>query len=285
MPTLLAVEDSATLRKVLEITFEGTDFQVTIVSSAAEALQAARATPPDVVVADGALAPSGGYDLCTQVKAVYPAARVLLLSSKQNPYDAAKGAAARIDAHLDKPFETQALIDQCRALLSGQASAPRAVVRPSGTVPLHAVATQAAPTVAAPTAAAATQTPAPRGDRASEQTRPVAASAIATPRPRGTYAQGPVATPVAAPVQVAPPVRTPARPAAVTMAAANVPSAAPKIAGDPAFAERLRHLGLTQAQVDGVLALSREVVERVVWEVVPPLAEVLIKEEIARLTK
>ena len=34
-----------------------------------------------------------------------------------------------------------------------------------------------------------------------------------------------------------------------------------------------------------MLALSREVVERVVWEVVPQLAEAIIKEEIARLTK
>jgi hypothetical protein len=33
-----------------------------------------------------------------------------------------------------------------------------------------------------------------------------------------------------------------------------------------------------------VLALSREVIEQVVWEVVPDLAEVLIKEEIRRLT-
>ena len=34
-----------------------------------------------------------------------------------------------------------------------------------------------------------------------------------------------------------------------------------------------------------VLATASEVVEQVVWEVVPQLAEMLIKEEIARLTK
>jgi len=44
-------------------------------------------------------------------------------------------------------------------------------------------------------------------------------------------------------------------------------------------------LGLTPAQVDSIVALSREVVERVVWEVVPQLAETLIREEIARLTR
>lgn len=47
---------------------------------------------------------------------------------------------------------------------------------------------------------------------------------------------------------------------------------------------KLGELGLTPQQADAVLALSRDVVERVVWEVVPQLAEAMIKEEIARLT-
>ncbi|HRH00413.1 MAG TPA: hypothetical protein PLR99_29415, partial [Polyangiaceae bacterium] len=51
------------------------------------------------------------------------------------------------------------------------------------------------------------------------------------------------------------------------------------------LAPKLQGLGLSAAQADAVLALSREVVERVVWEVVPQLAETLIKEEIARLTR
>ena len=48
---------------------------------------------------------------------------------------------------------------------------------------------------------------------------------------------------------------------------------------------KLADLGLSAEQVQGVLALSREVIERVVWEVVPTLAETMIKEEIARLTQ
>jgi hypothetical protein len=50
------------------------------------------------------------------------------------------------------------------------------------------------------------------------------------------------------------------------------------------FSAQLQGLGLSAQQVEGVLALSRDVVERVVWEVVPVLAETLIKEELARLT-
>jgi hypothetical protein len=49
------------------------------------------------------------------------------------------------------------------------------------------------------------------------------------------------------------------------------------------FAGKLGGLGLSGAQVEAVLALSREVVEQVVWEVVPTLAETIIKEELKRL--
>jgi hypothetical protein len=51
------------------------------------------------------------------------------------------------------------------------------------------------------------------------------------------------------------------------------------------LAGKLGELGLTPQQADAVLALSRDVVERVVWEVVPHMAEALIKEEIQRLMK
>jgi endonuclease III len=61
--------------------------------------------------------------------------------------------------------------------------------------------------------------------------------------------------------------------------------AAVSAAANGHLAGKLGELGLTPQQAEAVLALSREVVERVVWEVVPQLAEAIIKEEIARLTK
>jgi hypothetical protein len=82
-------------------------------------------------------------------------------------------------------------------------------------------------------------------------------------------------TPVAggaAPQSDAPPQTTAATPAALHAVNGHL-------------ASKVGEMGLTPAQADAVLALTREVVERVVWEVVPQLAESLIKEEIARLTK
>lgn len=72
-------------------------------------------------------------------------------------------------------------------------------------------------------------------------------------------------------------------PPPATRAVATV-AAAVTSSSNGQFAERLAGLGLTRDQVDGVLSLSREIVEQVVWEVVPQLAETIIKEEIRRLT-
>jgi hypothetical protein len=89
---------------------------------------------------------------------------------------------------------------------------------------------------------------------------------------------------------VPPEVRT-AAPTPPTAPLGSAPSRAPAAPAVPAatngadFAQKLGGLGLTPQQVEGVLSLSREVLERVVWEVVPTLAETLIREEIQRLTK
>ena len=96
--------------------------------------------------------------------------------------------------------------------------------------------------------------------------------------PGGVNTPNPVAAAAAAKPEAAKPEA--AKPAAAVAVAA---AAAGPVNGQ--MTAQLEAMGLTPAQVEGVLALSRDVIERVVWEVVPVLAETLIKEEIARLTK
>jgi hypothetical protein len=73
-------------------------------------------------------------------------------------------------------------------------------------------------------------------------------------------------------------------PVAAPAPRANDAVSAAVAAGNGQLEGKLEALGLTSSQVQGVLALSREVVEKVVWEVVPVLAETIIKEELRRLT-
>ncbi len=294
--TLLAVDDSVTMRKVLEITFAGPDFRVVTANSPDAALQKLKGDKIDLVITDLSLEPMNGYDLCKAIKKASPSTPVIVLSSKQNAFDAAKGSSAQADDHMDKPFDTQQMIDKVKKLLAAQTGAPAAVPKaaaardvsaqttpsmqalqpaaarpagPSAATPLPAAAAAVAATTAAPQRAKTLiyNPPAASGV-------PAAAAFPARPVPAGptpVAAQPKPAPAVAAPTPDAPPV---AGPAAATAAHVNGQMAA-----------KLEQIGLTPAQVDAVLALSRDVVERVVWEVVPVLAETLIKEELARLTK
>lgn len=288
--TLLAVDDSVTMRKVLEITFAGPDFRVVTANSPDAALQKLKAERFDLVIADLSLDPNG-YDLCKAVKKASPATPVLLLSSKQNVYDAGKGAAAQADEHMDKPFDTQQMIDKVKKLL-GTAPAAKPAVKeplaaqttPSMQSPAAAAkpAASALPSAAAAAAAAAGSAP-PQRAKTLIYNPPAAAQAPA-PAPRAPSGPTPVsglaAAPKPAPSETKDP--TPAPPI-VAAAHPGAPAAALLVNGQ--LHAKLEQLGLTPAQVDAVAALSREVVERVVWEVVPVLAETLIKEELARLTK
>ena len=270
--TLLAVDDSKTMRKVLEITFAGEGFKTVVAADAADAVAKAQSEQPQVALIDAALEGTNGYDLCRQIKGASPSTVVVLLSNKAQPYDKARGAAAGADDFVDKPFDTQQVIDKIGALAKRGAQAP----------------------VAAAPAPSAAPVPMPM------PMQPVAAKPPEAQRPRvQTLAYG--STPL--PAQVAAAAAPPAKPMA---AAAPFGSRAPTMPGTQAysppapavaspaasgngvhadFASKLGGLGLTPAQIEGVLSLSREVVEKAVWEVVPTLAEVLIKEEIARLTR
>jgi len=265
--TLLAVDDSKTMRKVIEITFAGEGFKTVVAADAADAVAKAQSEHPQVALIDAALEGTNGYDLCRQIKGASPSTVVVLLSNKAQPYDKARGAAAGADDFVDKPFDTQQMIDKITTLAKRGAQAP---------------------VVAAPAAAPA---PVPM--------QPVAAKAPEAPRQRvQTLAYGSTPVPpmaAAAPVAPAKPVggsspfgaRAPTVPGtqAYSPPAAAVAAVASGNGAHAEFAGKLGGLGLTQVQIDAVLSLSREVVEKVVWEVVPTLAEAMIKEEIARLTR
>ncbi|HEY3498133.1 MAG TPA: response regulator, partial [Polyangiaceae bacterium] len=113
--TLLAVDDSKTMRKVMEITFSGEDFRLLTCGSADEAL-AKLGEKPSVAVVDAGLEGTSGYELCRKLKAAQPGLQVLILSNKQQPYDRTLGGQVGADDFADKPFDTQQLIDKVNAL-------------------------------------------------------------------------------------------------------------------------------------------------------------------------
>jgi len=293
LTTLLAVDDSVTMRKVLEITFAGEEYRHLSASGGDAALEVVRRDKPDIVLLDISLPGQDGYAICAQVKAAHPRAFVVLLSSKQVAYDAARGAAAGADDFADKPFDTQQMIDKIRKVLAGQPVAPTAPAA-APPAPAEAPAPPAprpvAPSLgAAPAASPFAQNTQMFGSASPPAATPAAAhSALTTPP--AAHATSSRTEPSMEHLRAAPPPapaadRTLAAMAPIAAASPPAAAAAVQVLGATAsLGPKLAELGLTAAQVDAVLALSREVVERVVWEVVPTLAETIIKEEVRRLT-
>jgi len=264
--TLLAVDDSNTMRKVLEITFSGDDYQTVTAASAAEAMNKLASDRPQLALIDAGL-DGDGYSLCQQIKSAAPGIAVILLTSKHQPYDRTRGAQVGADDFMDKPFDTQQLLDRVKSLSAGR---PQVASRP--------VAPMATSTTAASVGAR------PRAQTLSYGT-PTAGTPGAASPPDAARPRTPTLTtgtpPSALEQRPASPITTqglaPAAQDAVFAAAANG-------AGSPGLAGKLASLGLTSDQVHAVLALSREIVEQAVWEVVPTLAETMIREELDRLT-
>ena len=293
--TLLAVDDSATMRKVLEITFGGEDFRVVTADGAATAI-ARLGDEPVAAVIDTSLGSDDGYLLAKELRSRQPRLALIIMASRYSPYDANRGRDAGVDDYIDKPFDTQALIEKVKKALvtreTREAAKPAPAPAPASTFQQSHAPRPPAPAAPAPAsppgAAGKAAWPAQRTHTLSFEgglpvvpppaARPAAPAPPAAPQ---VSVQAPVpATAVPrAPAPVAAPVAAPAAPVPSPAAAAAIATANGQLAG------KLGDLGLTSQQADAVLALSREVVERVVWEVVPQLAEALIKEEIARLTK
>ncbi|MBK7826089.1 response regulator [Nannocystis sp.] len=288
MPTkILAIDDSKTMRLAIKITFAAEDCEVVAVSKGSEAVARAKQMPADVLIVDSVLAAGepSGYEVARQLRADPETAHipVLILVSNQTGIDEAQVQASGANGAMTKPFDTQELMEKVNALVSGKAVVSKAA---PARQPAAAAATPQARPVAAPIAAP-----------------PVAAAQPAQPAQAVRPAQ-----PVAAPIPKLAPT-SPAKPAAASVApshsgqgsrlpaaftsvedmANKIPIAVPipfTSAGSatPGMLKRLQAAGgaasgLDPRAVEALLALSRDVVEQVVWEVVPDLAEQALKSK------
>jgi CheY-like chemotaxis protein len=297
--TLLAIDDSATMRKVLEITFAGDDFRVVTADSFQSALTNLREEPA-IAVIDTVLDGEDGYALAKEVRSRLPHVAIVLLTSRYSPYDAGRGRDSGADDYLDKPFDTQALLDKVKKALAAH-EASKAVAAPPRPAPMppSAPTAQQLPAVPyPPLAVPRTNSPAVARpvyptqrthtlsfEGTSPAAPPLVPAAAATPQPAAVAVNSPrpaVAEPMPplASTSTPPPAGLGTTHSSDARQAPIATSISAALDGD-----RLASLGLTTEQMQGLLALSRDVIERVVWEVAPQLAEVMIREEIARLTK
>ena len=110
--TLLLVEDSFTIQKLVESTFKSAGYQVTIANHAREGIASLPTVSPDIILADASMPEMDGFQLCEVIRSTQGFERipVLLLTSRFAAYDEIQGQRSGVTAYLAKPFDSYSLL-------------------------------------------------------------------------------------------------------------------------------------------------------------------------------
>lgn len=280
--TILLADDSVTIQKVVELTFMDEDFRVSAVSNGAEAIARLSESKPDIVIADVHMPGAGGFEVSRRSKELYPEVPVLLLVGTFEGFDADEAMRCGADGHLKKPFDSQELMRRVRELSSA----------PSRSLPVPPASAEftAEPALAEGAGFAATSdesysAPAPGEDlwEPIAEDLPEFAGDLspAAPSPADDFAVEPLRVDDLPELYSSPEPEAAAPAASATFFASALVTAAPTAATFAGAA-------LSDADVDRIARRMIELVgdkavRDVAWEVVPDLAEVLLKSRIREL--
>ncbi|MEM1024719.1 MAG: response regulator [Myxococcota bacterium] len=317
--TILAVDDSRTIRTAVSYTFGTTDFEVLAVDSGPDAVAQIGRGGVSLVLLDVGLPEQDGYEVAKSLRAQAPHVPVLLLTSSFHPWDEGRGSAAGVAGHIAKPFDTQSLLDLVeRTMAEAAQSGSRLSAVPDlpdegevwsfsddveeiEDIDIEDVpeldAADALPSIEFDSAAPEPGPPPAPPPRSREVSldlssfeEPQPAPEFLEPAPELVESAPNLSLPVEPPALASePPPRmpSPAPPPRPPSLEASPPPRPPSL--EAATHEVARRAAsspvLAGSSEDEVRAMAREVVERIAWEVVPELAEAIIREELARLTK
>lgn len=118
---LLLADDSATIQKVIDLTFADEGVRVVAVGNGQDAIDQLLEESPDIVLADVFMPARTGYEVCEYVKTHEQLKHipVVLLVGSFEPFDEAEARRVGADDILTKPFQSiRRLIDRVGALVS-----------------------------------------------------------------------------------------------------------------------------------------------------------------------
>jgi len=131
--TVLIADDSPTIQKKASGILTGEGMEVVTVSNGVAAIKKLPTVKPLVILADVSMPGKDGYEVCEFVKASsdFPNVAVVLVFSDDDIYDEQKGARARADGRIKKPFDPAELIAVvAKHLALAEASAPKPPLSP-----------------------------------------------------------------------------------------------------------------------------------------------------------
>jgi DNA-binding response OmpR family regulator len=120
---ILIADDEPNIVVSLEFLMRQKGYDVKVVHSGEDALNAVPQFGPDLILLDVMMPRMSGYDVCQKVREnpQWAAIKVVMLSAKGRDVEVTKGMAVGADAYVTKPFSTKDLLAKVQQLLGDAA--------------------------------------------------------------------------------------------------------------------------------------------------------------------
>lgn len=116
---VLIAEDEPNIVLSLEFLLRQANYEVRVARDGDEAVRLVEIFSPHLVLLDVMMPARNGFEVCEKIRA-NPASRrtkIIMLSAKGRASEVDRGLALGADAYVTKPFSTQRLLEQVKALL------------------------------------------------------------------------------------------------------------------------------------------------------------------------
>lgn len=123
-PVVLVVDDSPTVRKIVQLTLQREHIRVVTAGDGLSALAAVADEEPDLILLDIMLPKMDGYNICQVVRKnmAYRDMPIIMLSGKDGLFDKMRGKLAGSTEYITKPFDSAELVQTVKRYLE---SVPR----------------------------------------------------------------------------------------------------------------------------------------------------------------
>ena len=119
-PQILVIEDSASVRRLIEVCLRVLDVDVASAADGIQGLEVARSTLPDVIVLDIGLPGMDGWEVLSHLRSGSDtrAIKVLVLTAHAQPEVAQQAAKGGADDFMTKPFRPGELRERLEKLVA-----------------------------------------------------------------------------------------------------------------------------------------------------------------------
>jgi two-component system OmpR family response regulator len=121
---LLVVDDEATILELLSGSLRFAGFEVTTAATGAEALRAAAASRPDLMLLDVMMPDGDGFEVVRRMRSSGPDVPVIFLTARDGVRERVAGLALGGDDYVTKPFSLDEVLERIRAVLRRTGRAP-----------------------------------------------------------------------------------------------------------------------------------------------------------------